>query len=185
MELGELLQHVTCDDIVEFGMIPELVGRLPVLSALAPLDMPALVRILTEPKNALVRQYQELFSMENAELEFTEGALRAIAADGDGEGHRRPRAAVDRRGRDAGHHVRAARPGGDRVEVRRHRGRGPRPGQALPHRGSEDQEARRKATGRMQNEKGKRQKTEVNLRPACHFCIFIVISFFIVRRKWG
>jgi ATP-dependent Clp protease ATP-binding subunit ClpX len=79
MELGELLQHVTCDDIVEFGMIPELVGRLPVLSALTPLDMPALVRILTEPKNALVRQYQELFSMENAELEFTEGALQAIA----------------------------------------------------------------------------------------------------------
>jgi ATP-dependent Clp protease ATP-binding subunit ClpX len=79
MELGELLQHVTCDDIVEFGMIPELVGRLPVLSALAPLDMPALIRILTEPKNALVRQYQELFGMENAELEFTDDALRAIA----------------------------------------------------------------------------------------------------------
>ena len=79
MELGELLQHVTCDDVVEFGMIPELVGRLPVLSALAPLDMPALIRILTEPKNALVRQYQELFGMENAELEFTEGALQAIA----------------------------------------------------------------------------------------------------------
>jgi ATP-dependent Clp protease ATP-binding subunit ClpX len=79
MELGELLQHVTCDDIVEFGMIPELVGRLPVLSALAPLDMPSLIRILTEPKNALVRQYQELFGMENAELEFTGDALRAIA----------------------------------------------------------------------------------------------------------
>jgi ATP-dependent Clp protease ATP-binding subunit ClpX len=79
MELGELLQHVTCDDVVEFGMIPELVGRLPVLSALAPLDMPALIRILTEPKNALVRQYQELFGMENAELEFTDDALRAIA----------------------------------------------------------------------------------------------------------
>jgi ATP-dependent Clp protease ATP-binding subunit ClpX len=79
MELGELLQHVTCDDIVEFGMIPELVGRLPVLSALAPLNTPALIRILTEPKNALVRQYQELFNMENAELEFTDDALRAIA----------------------------------------------------------------------------------------------------------
>ncbi len=79
MELGELLQHVTCDDIVEFGMIPELVGRLPVLSSLVPLDMPALIRILTEPKNALVRQYQELFAMENAELEFTDDALRAIA----------------------------------------------------------------------------------------------------------
>jgi ATP-dependent Clp protease ATP-binding subunit ClpX len=79
MELGELLQHVTTDDIIEYGMIPELVGRLPVISPLAPLDMAALIRVLTEPKNALVRQYQELFAMENAELEFSEGALQAIA----------------------------------------------------------------------------------------------------------
>jgi ATP-dependent Clp protease ATP-binding subunit ClpX len=79
-ELGELLTSVCSDDILEFGMIPELVGRLPVISALKPLDEPALVRVLTEPKNALVKQYQKLFSMENAELSFTESALRAIAS---------------------------------------------------------------------------------------------------------
>jgi ATP-dependent Clp protease ATP-binding subunit ClpX len=79
-ELGELLGSVCSDDILEFGMIPELVGRLPVISSLRPLDEPALVRVLTEPKNALVKQYQKLFSMENADLTFTEPALRAIAA---------------------------------------------------------------------------------------------------------
>jgi ATP-dependent Clp protease ATP-binding subunit ClpX len=79
MELGDLLQQVTCDDILQFGMIPELVGRLPIVSALRPLDLDAMVRVLTEPKNALVKQFQALFSMENAELGFTEAALRAIA----------------------------------------------------------------------------------------------------------
>jgi len=79
LELGDLLQQVTSDDILQFGMIPELVGRLPVVSSLRPLDKEAMVRVLTEPKNALVKQYQALFAMENAELSFTEGALRAIA----------------------------------------------------------------------------------------------------------
>src|SRR5438132_1222942 len=65
--------------VVEFGMIPEFVGRLPVLAPLAPLDEPALVSILTEPRNALVRQYQKLFEMEGAELEFEPKALAAIA----------------------------------------------------------------------------------------------------------
>jgi len=60
-------------------MIPELIGRLPVVSALLPLDVEALVRVLREPKNALCRQYHELFSMEGAKLEFTEGAVRMIA----------------------------------------------------------------------------------------------------------
>jgi ATP-dependent Clp protease ATP-binding subunit ClpX len=79
LELAELLPRVTSDDILEYGLIPELVGRLPVLSALTPLDTNDLIRVLREPKNALVRQYQELFRMEDAELEFTDGALRAIA----------------------------------------------------------------------------------------------------------
>ena len=79
LELGELLQQATSDDILEFGLIPELIGRLPVLSALSPLDSDALVRVLCEPKNALVKQYQALFSMEDAELGFTDEALRAIA----------------------------------------------------------------------------------------------------------
>ncbi len=79
MDLGQLLAHVTSDDILQFGLIPELVGRLPVVSPLGPLDMEALIRVLREPKNALVKQYQELFGMENAELSFSDGALRAIA----------------------------------------------------------------------------------------------------------
>jgi ATP-dependent Clp protease ATP-binding subunit ClpX len=78
-KLGELLSKVTSDDLIEFGMIPEFVGRLPVLSPLDPLDEPALMRILTEPRNALVRQYQKLFEMEGAELEFDEAALREVA----------------------------------------------------------------------------------------------------------
>jgi ATP-dependent Clp protease ATP-binding subunit ClpX len=76
---GELLNQVTADDLIEYGMIPEFVGRLPVLAPLDPLDEDAMVRILTEPKNALVRQYQKLFEMEGAEVEFEPAALREIA----------------------------------------------------------------------------------------------------------
>jgi ATP-dependent Clp protease ATP-binding subunit ClpX len=80
-ELGmaESLPHVNADDLIEFGMIPELVGRLPVITALTPLDEEALMRVLTEPKNALTKQYERLFSMEEAGLQFTDLALRAIA----------------------------------------------------------------------------------------------------------
>ena len=78
-QLGELLSRVTSDDLLEFGMIPEFIGRLPVLAPLDPLDEEALVRILTEPRNALVRQYKKLFEMESAELEFTPSALQLIA----------------------------------------------------------------------------------------------------------
>ena len=76
---AELLPQVTSDDILHFGMIPEFVGRLPVVSALTPLDEQALVNVLTEPRNSLVKQYQALFGMENCELRFTEAALRSIA----------------------------------------------------------------------------------------------------------
>jgi ATP-dependent Clp protease ATP-binding subunit ClpX len=78
-DLGHLVQHVVSDDLCEFGMIPEFVGRLPVLAPLDSLDEEALIRILTEPRNALVRQYQKLFEMEGAELVFDDGALREIA----------------------------------------------------------------------------------------------------------
>src|SRR4051794_31476906 len=77
--LGSMLNQVTSDDLIEFGMIPEFIGRLPVLAPLDPLNEEALIRILTEPKNALVRQYQKLFEMEGAELEFDVSALREIA----------------------------------------------------------------------------------------------------------
>ena len=76
---ADLLSQATADDVLEFGLIPELVGRLPVVSSLSPLDEDGLVRVLTEPKNALVKQYQTLFEMEDSQLEFTDGALRAIA----------------------------------------------------------------------------------------------------------
>jgi ATP-dependent Clp protease ATP-binding subunit ClpX len=78
-QLGELTSQVTSDDLLEFGMIPEFIGRLPVLAPLDPLNEDALVRILTEPKNALVRQYKKLFEMEGAELDFTPDALHAVA----------------------------------------------------------------------------------------------------------
>ncbi|MFO0919260.1 MAG: ATP-dependent Clp protease ATP-binding subunit ClpX [Planctomycetaceae bacterium] len=76
---GTLLPHACVDDIIEFGLIPEMVGRLPILSSLTPLREEDLVRILVEPKNALVKQYQKFFAMENAELEVTPEALREIA----------------------------------------------------------------------------------------------------------
>lgn len=78
---GALLALATPEDITEFGMIPELVGRLPVIAPLAPMDTPALIRILTEPKNALVRQYEYFFELEGAKLRFTEDALAAIAEE--------------------------------------------------------------------------------------------------------
>src|SRR5947208_8499448 len=78
-KLAEFLAQVTSDDLIEFGMIPEFVGRLPVLAPLEPLDEDALVKIITEPRNALSRQYKKLFEMEGAELEFTPGALKLIA----------------------------------------------------------------------------------------------------------
>ena len=78
-DLAQLLPQVNSDDILEFGLIPELVGRLPVVSSLTPLDTESLIRVLTEPRNSLVKQYGSLFEMENCELDFTEKALRGIA----------------------------------------------------------------------------------------------------------
>ncbi|OGP76239.1 MAG: ATP-dependent protease ATP-binding subunit ClpX [Deltaproteobacteria bacterium RBG_19FT_COMBO_60_16] len=77
--LGKLLEAVQPEDLIKFGLIPEFVGRLPVLGTLHELDEDALVQILTRPKNALVRQYQRLFDFENVKLEFSEPALRTIA----------------------------------------------------------------------------------------------------------
>ena len=75
----EIMSQVRPEDLLKFGLIPEFVGRLPVMVTLSSLDEEALMRILTEPKNALVRQYTKLLGFDNVELEFTEGALRAIA----------------------------------------------------------------------------------------------------------
>jgi ATP-dependent Clp protease ATP-binding subunit ClpX len=78
-DLATTLAQVTSDDILEFGMIPELVGRLPVTTALTPLDEAGLIRVLTEPRNALIKQYEALFEMEQCEVRFTEAALHSIA----------------------------------------------------------------------------------------------------------
>jgi ATP-dependent Clp protease ATP-binding subunit ClpX len=77
--VGEILCEVEPEDLIRYGLIPEFVGRLPVVATLEELDEEALVQILTEPKNALVKQYHRLFEMEGAELEIREDALRAIA----------------------------------------------------------------------------------------------------------
>ncbi len=77
--LGEILSLIEPEDLIKYGLIPEFVGRLPVVATLDELDEKAMVKILTEPKNALVKQYQKLFSFDNVRLKFTEGALLAIA----------------------------------------------------------------------------------------------------------
>jgi len=94
---AELLSQVRSDDILEFGLIPELVGRLPVVCSLTPLDEEALMRVLTEPKNALIRQYQSLFEMESSQLSFSDDALRTIAlrAQEKGTGARGLRAVIE------------------------------------------------------------------------------------------
>jgi ATP-dependent Clp protease ATP-binding subunit ClpX len=78
-ERAALISQVTPDDVLEFGMIPELVGRLPILCPLHPLSRDAMMQILTEPRNALIKQYQHLFSLEGARLEFARDALELIA----------------------------------------------------------------------------------------------------------
>lgn len=79
MTLGEILSHVQPEDLIKFGFIPEFVGRLPVVATLDELSVDDMVRILVEPKNAIIKQYQKLFEMEGVNLRFTEGALRAVA----------------------------------------------------------------------------------------------------------
>ena len=78
-ELGRILEHVLPEDLLKFGLIPEFIGRLPVIGAVSNLDQEALIRILTEPKNALVKQYRKFFEFEDVELEFTDDALVAVA----------------------------------------------------------------------------------------------------------
>jgi ATP-dependent Clp protease ATP-binding subunit ClpX len=80
-KLGELLEQVQPEDLLKFGLIPEFIGRLPVLATLHELNEEALVDILTKPKNALVKQYQRLFEMDGVKAKFTKGALQAVAKE--------------------------------------------------------------------------------------------------------
>ncbi|WP_164006739.1 ATP-dependent Clp protease ATP-binding subunit ClpX [Pyxidicoccus trucidator] len=79
--LTELLKHVEPEDLLKFGMIPEFIGRLPIITALEELDEPALINILNQPKNALTKQYRKLFELDGVALKFTDGALKAIASE--------------------------------------------------------------------------------------------------------
>lgn len=81
MRIGEILRHVTPDDLVQYGLIPEFVGRLPVIATLDDLTEEDLIRILKEPKNAIVKQYQKLFEIDGVKLEVTDEALRIIARE--------------------------------------------------------------------------------------------------------
>jgi ATP-dependent Clp protease ATP-binding subunit ClpX len=80
-KVGELLSEVQPEDLLKFGLIPEFIGRLPVLASLHELDEAALVDILTKPKNALIKQYQKLFDFEKVKLKFTKGAIQGIARE--------------------------------------------------------------------------------------------------------
>ena len=107
---GEIFRQVEPEDLLSFGLIPEFVGRLPVIATLEDLDEDALKKILTEPKNALVKQYQRLFEMENTELTFQDEALNVIARKAIDRQDRRARPALDHGGDPARHHVRPAGP---------------------------------------------------------------------------
>ena len=106
--MTSLLRDTEPEDLIKFGLIPEFVGRLPVVATLDELDEAALIQILVEPKNALIKQYQKMFRMEGVELEMREPALRAIAAQGAGAQDRRARPALDPRAGAARRHVRPA-----------------------------------------------------------------------------
>ena len=113
-EAEDLLSQVRPEDLTKFGLIPEFIGRLPLIASVNKLDQEALVQILTEPRNALVKQYQKLFELDGVELEFTEDAIARHRRQGDGARHRRPRPARDHRGGPPPRDVRRALP-------RRHR----------------------------------------------------------------
>ena len=81
LEAQDIMQEIIPDDLMHFGIIPELIGRLPILSSLKPLDEEAFIKILTEPKNAIIKQYKKLMQMDNVEIEFTDDALKAIARE--------------------------------------------------------------------------------------------------------
>ena len=80
-DINEIMPLVQPEDLIKFGLIPEFIGRIPIVATLNELSLDALVRILTEPKNALVKQYKKLFELEDVELKFTDEAMLAVAKD--------------------------------------------------------------------------------------------------------
>ena len=127
-DLGEVFSHVLPEDLLKYGLIPEFVGRLPVITYVHNLDRQALIDILTTPKNALVKQYQKFFEFDGVELEFDEAGAGRHRRSGHPALHRRPRAAGDPRRGPAERDVRAAVQQGHH-QVRDRRGRGAEQGQ--------------------------------------------------------
>jgi ATP-dependent Clp protease ATP-binding subunit ClpX len=80
-QIGEILRFLSPEDLLKYGMIPEFIGRIPMIATLDSLDKPALVKIMTEPKNAILKQYKRLLAMDDVELEFTADAVQAIAEE--------------------------------------------------------------------------------------------------------
>ena len=107
---GTIFTHSLPEDLLDFGLIPEFIGRLPVVSAVHNLDENDLMRILTEPKNALTRQYQKFFSAGRRRARVRRGGAHCHRHQGAGARHRRPRPALDHRGVAARRHVRPAEP---------------------------------------------------------------------------
>ena len=105
-DLGAIFSDVKPEDLAKFGLIPEFIGRMPVVGAVNHLEPDALVEILTEPRNALVKQYRKIFEFENVELEFMPEALGRDRRRGNQAKHRRPGPAVDPRGNPPGDDVR-------------------------------------------------------------------------------
>ena len=122
-ESDEMFAQVRPEDLVKFGLIPEFIGRLPLIASVNKLDQAALVQILTEPRNALIKQYQKLFEIDGVELEFTDDAVEAIADKADGARHRRPGPARDHRGGPPQRDVRRPLPRGHRQGRGHRRGR--------------------------------------------------------------
>ena len=115
--------EVMPEDLLKFGMIPEFVGRLPVITSVHNLDREALIQILTEPRNALVKQYRRLLELDGVDLEFTPDALEAIADQANSARHRCPRPARDPGGSPPAGDVRGAEPQGRRARGHHPRGR--------------------------------------------------------------
>ena len=103
-----MLKEVRPEDLLKYGLIPEFIGRLPVIASLNELSQEELIRILVEPKDAIVRQYQKLFELEGVKLKFTDGALRAIATLSVERKSGATRSARDSGKYDARYHVRTA-----------------------------------------------------------------------------
>ena len=103
---GEVLEHTQPEDLLSYGLIPELVGRLPVVCTMHELSTEALLTILTEPKNAVIKQYKKLFKMDGIELEFEEEALKAIVEKARETQNRRARITFDSGRKYAGYYVR-------------------------------------------------------------------------------